>query len=530
MGMALAGAMFAGTSACAQPVAWPRSVWTHLASDATRSSAAAGGTLSLSSPSWVVNQDLSSKPIAFVGQSSPVVSRDLVLATGTVDFGDIASLFAIDRRDGKLQWQAEIDTPRDSGFSSPAIDERGSTVIVATGETVRAFDLRTGTPLWCCDLPEQLTNCSPVVTQDLWGVNRVFVTDSDAFGTSGRLYCINISPRSTMLNPHDPGDIVWSVGIGGTSGNSPAYANGRVYVTGVGSYDAWPPVPAPILCFDARATAEPAPLWTYTNTIDPQARFFGGLTLSGGYVYAATYDFVSSPGSFNNSNLVKLNAQTGALVWTIASNRTVSIPVVLPPKPGRAFPRLLLSAGLYFSGSIPALQLFEDRGTTAAMVWDSPLETWIDLDHDGQIDPGEYLSSGGWTVQPAVTNSLGPLTAFVGTLPPGGNGSTFPACVKLTAINLDVLPAMSGFVRAEFSGAGSSPALADSNVYTIGAGGLFAFGPAPFQYDVDGDGAISVEDLIAWEQGNACRDVNLDGKVTASDRDALISELRRVEY
>jgi outer membrane protein assembly factor BamB len=525
-----AGLVLAGAAAQAQTAAWTRSVWTHLASDAKRSSAAAGGTLSLSSPSWVVSRDLSNKPIAFVGQSSPVVTRDLVLATGTVDFGDIAYLFAIDRRGGKLVWQAEIDEPRDSGFSTPAIDERGSTVIVATGETVRAFDLRSGAPLWCLVLPEQLTNCSPVVTQDLWSVNRVFVTDSDAFGTSGKLYCINISPRSGALNPYDPGDLVWCVGIGGTSGNTPAYANGRVYVAGVGDYYAWPPVPAPVLCFDVRATCTPMPLWAFTNTTDPEARFFGGVTVANGFVYAATYDFVSAPSGFNNSNLVKLNATTGALVWSHPSNRTATMPVVLPPKPGRPFPRVLLSAGLNFTGAVPALQLFEDRGNTAELVWDSPLATWIDLDGDGRIDPGEFLSIGGWTVQPAVTNSLGALTAFVGTLPPGGNGVTFPACVKLSAINLDMLPASTGFIRAEFSGAGSSPALANSNVYTIGATGLFAFGPSPFQYDVDQDGLVTIEDLISWEQGEGCRDVNLDGKATASDRDALITELRQVEY
>ncbi len=526
-----AAALALCANASAQLASLPRSVWTHLASTSDRSSISSGGTLALSSPAWVASNDVGGKPIAFLGQSSPVVTRDLVFAVGTIDFGSAAFLFAIDRRNGKVEWQAEVDLPVDSGYATPAIAERESTVIVATGSTVRAFDLSTGSPRWCCPLGVDLTNSSPVVTQDIWGANRVFIADADPFGVSGKLYCINISSKLPPRNPYEPGELVWAVGIGGTSGNTPAYSRGRVYISGVGDYFAFPPVPAPILCFDARATCEPEPLWTYTNTVDPDARFFGGLSVSGSAVYAASYDFVGVSGTFNNSNLVKLDAATGALIWSIACNRTNAIPVVLPPKPGRTFPRVLLSAGLRdFSGTIAALQLYEDRGASAARVWDSAVDTWTDLDHDGRRDPGEYFDAGAWTVQPAVSRGLGPLTAFVGTIPFGGNNSTFPACIRLSAINLDALPASSGFIRQQFQGAGSSPALADANVYTIGSSGLFAFGPPPYQYDVDSDGLVSMEDLIAWEQGTGRLDVNLDGKVTAVDRNELILEVRREEW
>lgn len=475
--------------------------------------------------------DTSGKPIDFVGQSSPVVTRDLVLAIGTIEKDEHAFLFAVDRRSGKIQWQAEIDAPRFSGYASPAIDERANTAIVATGDTVRAFDLASGAPAWCFSPGADLTNSSPVVTQDLWGRNRAFVVDADPYGVSGRLYCINVSSKLAPLNPYDPGELVWSVVIGATSGNTPAYARGRVFVSGVGEFDAFPPVPAPILCFDAHSSCEPEPVWTYTNTIDPQARFFGGLSVSGPFVYAASYDFVGASGTINNSNLVKLDAATGDLLWSIPCNRTNAMPVVLPPKPGRAFPRILLSAGLRnFSGTAPGLQLYEDLGGSAARVWDSYIDTWNDLNHNGRRDPGEYFDAGGWTTQPAISSSLGPLTALVGTLPAGGNNSTFPACVKLSAINLDALPAAAGFLRAEFTGGGSSPAMADANVYTIGQAGLFAFGPAPCQYDVDSDGMISIEDLIAWEQGRGRLDVNLDNKVTAADRALLILEVRREEW
>lgn len=507
------------------PPHWPRSVWTHLAGDASRTGVTAGGTLNLSSPSWVVTHDMSGKPITFVGQSSPVVTRDLVLAIGTVDDEGYAYLFAVDRRSAKIVWQSFVDLPEGSSYSSPAIDERGRSVVVATGYGVKAFDLPSGVLLWDVALANPVVNASPAVTQDLWPTNRVFITDSDPYGLGGRLYCINISPRLAPINPYGLGDVVWSVELGGTSGNTPAYQSGRVYVTTLGDLTAFPPVPARVHAFDARARSAPAPLWTYSNAADPNARFFGGLGVVDGAVYAATYDF---NGSGNNSNLVKLSAASGALQWTTPCNRTDAIPIVVGPAPGATASRILLSTGLNYAGTVPSLQLFEETGASARLVWDSAAATWADANQNGRMDPGEYTPLAGWTHQPAVSSSLGGITAFVGTLPPGGNSTTFPACVKLSAVDLDVNPGASAFVRAQFEGAGSSPAVADENVYTIGPDGLYAFGPAPFQYDVNGDGEVSMEDLVAWEQGYGDLDVDLDGIVVSWDHDALVAELVRL--
>lgn len=512
----------------------PRSTWTHLSGETSRSSTGASGTINFASSAWVIARDLDGNVISWSGQSSPVVSRDFVFATGSVQSGLYTYLFAIDRRTGMIAWQSEIDAAEFSSFSSPAIDERGRACIVASGYNVRAFDMPSGQLLWNVALANPVVNASPVVTQDLWPSNRVFITDSDGAGISGKLYSINVSPRLGEINPHEPGEIVWSFDIGGASGNTPAYARGRLFVASAGDFQSFPPAPSEIRCFSVRAIGEPQLVWTYANTIDPDARFFGGVMVAGGAsgaggsVYAATYDFYAEPGTINNSNMVKLDAATGALKWSVASNRTSATPIVLPPRPGSNYPRVLLSTGLLFSGTAPTLQLFEDRGGSAAQVWDSAMMTWVDADGDGRLDPGEYQSFGGWTNQPAVSTGLGPLTAFVGTLPSGGNNVGFPACVRLTAINLDVLPGSASFVRADRAGAGSSPAIADGNLYTIGATGLHAFGPAPFQYDVDGDGEVSIEDLIAWQRGQGRRDVDLNGVVNVQDGSALTLELVRL--
>lgn len=522
--LASASAALLSSTAVAQVGA----VWTHLGGGASRASASPAGTLSLSTPAWVVSRDLNNAAIVWVGQSSPVVTRDRVMAVGQV--GAAAYVFSIDRRAGAVVWQSPIDPPTFSSYSSPVIDERGRTCIVASGWTVRAFDLSTGASRWAIELENPVVNASPVVTQDLWAADRLFITDYDAAGASGRLYCINISPRRATINPFSPGEIVWSVGVGGTSGNSPAYANGRVFVPVAGDYNSFPPIPSELRCYDAGAMSTPDPVWTYANAADPDARFFGGVSVSGGAVYAASYDFVGLSSTFNNSNLVKLDAKTGTLRWSVPSNRTNAIPIPLPPKPVSKFPRVLLSAGLNnFGGTAPNLQLFEDRGGAAQLVWDSAMATWIDLDGDGRVDAGEFMSVGGWSHQPAVSTGLGPVTVFAGTLPTSGNNTSFGACTNLRAINLDVLPAATGFVRAEFVGAGSSPALADGNIYTIGGTGLHAFGPTPPRFDVDGDGEITIEDLYAWEQGVGSRDVDGNGVANGVDRTLLVAELRRAE-
>jgi outer membrane protein assembly factor BamB len=510
------------------------SSWSHLGAGSTHDSTSPAGTLDLANPAWVAWQDEFGKPIDFVGQSSPVVTPDAVLAVGLVD-GFSAYLFSFDRRTGFINWQSPIEFPEQSSYASPALDPRNRTVLVASGFSLCAIDVATGVRLWTVNFVNPIVNASPVVTQDLWPSDRVFITDADGFGTTGTLHCINVSGRLGAANPYEPGEVVWSLEIGGTTGNTPAYSEGRVYVSGVGDYFASPPQPAPILCLDARSRITPAPIWVYSNTPDASARFFSGLSVKNGFVYAASYDFVGVGGGHptnpNNSNLVKIRASNGALVWSTPCNRTSSIPVVLPPRPGSAFSRVMLSAGLTgFSGTFPNLQLFEDRGSSVAQIWDSTLATWIDLDGDGRIDTGEYLSIGGWTIQPAVSTALGPLTAFVGTLPTGGNAVEFPACNRISAINLDMLPANAGFVRISSLGCGSSPALADENVYSIGGAGIYAFGPAPFRYDVDQDGAITIDDLYAWEQGRGVRDVNLNGLVRAEDRDLLVKRLRRTEH
>jgi hypothetical protein len=87
-------------------------------------------------------------------------------------------------------------------------------------------------------------------------------------------------------------------------------------------------------------------------------------------------------------------------------------------------------------------------------------------------------------------------------------------------------PGAPGFIVDYFEGGGGSPIIANGNIYTVGAEGLVAFGPAPARTDVDQDGHASIDDLYAWESGTGARDVDQSGGVDGADRTRLISELR----
>jgi hypothetical protein len=50
---------------------------------------------------------------------------------------------------------------------------------------------------------------------------------------------------------------------------------------------------------------------------------------------------------------------------------------------------------------------------------------------------------------------------------------------------------------------------------------------SPFDYDVNNDGLVDIEDLYSWHA--LATDVNGNGVINGTDRDALVAELRRVE-
>ncbi len=523
----VAGTLAIASVLAATPVdgraAPPVHSWPMLAGSADRRGQTGSSPATIASPAWTFSRDSQDRLVNFIPQSGVVCSRDLVFAIGWVQVAATRqySVYGIDRRTGGLRWSRPVSAPAVDSWSSPAIDESNRAVITATGKTIAAFDLLTGSPLWTTSLPRNVVNASPLVTPDLGLADRLFITQYDGFGGQGLLTCINIDPQLGLANPFAPGQVVWSAPIGGSSGNTPAYADGVVYCSAIGELD----VAGSIQAFDARSRTTPAPIWTSTRE---GHGFYGGVSVHadalGLWLYAASYDF---EGGVHASELVKLNALDGSVVWTTPCNRTSSTPVVLDDG------RIILSGGIAGYGTVPGVEVFVDAGGTVDLAWDSAIDTWSDADNDASIDPGEFLPLGGWSQSPLYIPTSGRL--LVGALPLAGDLNGY--CPDLYILDLSLLPPLGSpegpldraFIADHATGAGATPALADANIYAIGAGGVLAFGPPPARADVDGNGVVDIDDLYAWEQGSGMRDVDLNGAVDELDHTALIRAVREDE-
>lgn len=462
-------------------------LWTTFAGNSERTSVVdrALGPSTIGSPRWVKRGD-GEASYEFYGQSGVVVTEELVIAIGyEVDeqgeagerprSSAVDSVVAFSRFDGAVVWAAPVPIASLDSWSTPTVDTVNNTVLIASGGWLTAISLDDGARLWVRALGRVVVNASPVVTNDLGPRNRAFITDhSFAIGGSGRLYCVNTSPFAPGVNPYLPGELVWSAALDGqTSGNTPAYRDGVVYVSTATGGDTWDQ--GTIRAFPADATSEPAPLWVYHHT-DPSG-FFSGMALRGDAIYASTYAFQG--GQFSAAT-VRLDAATGQQRWAVPTNRTNTVPVPL----GDGL--ILVSTGLPYTsdlpafGSLPSLQLIYEHpwGAGASRAWDSAVATLSDHNNNGRWDPGEdFLPVGGWTNQPAVavrdgTNSL----VYIGCTPDADKDGFFGPSREMLLIDTAKHPSDPGFVVDSAANTGGSPALVNREIYSLGVNGLYAFG------------------------------------------------------
>jgi outer membrane protein assembly factor BamB len=484
------------SAACAAAADWPT-----LAGGPTRVAVADAAPVSLAETSWIFSQTPSG-PFKPVGQSGVVTGGGMVFAAGEVD--GAATVVAIDQDTGAFAWSASVPDPAFESWSTPTYDARTGVLYVASGRRVIAIGASDGVELWRSPLlAGDVVNATPVVTGDLGDANRLFIADSSGFGGGGRLYCVNIDPRHLTLNPYDRGEIVWEFDLGQTAGSTAAYADGVVYVATAGDGAGRPP--GFLFALPAGVSASPNPLWATPNPV-PEG-FYGGVcvTASGGtpVLYAASYAFY---GSLMAGNLVKVRAETGEVVWSIPANRTASIPVPLGDG------RILLSAGLQGFGTVPSVQLFRDNGASAHLLWDSALWTWQDLNGNGWLDPGEFTPMGGWTHQPAAAKAGPRQVAVFGTIADGG----FGPYGRLRVVDLKHPPGHPSFILGEAPAGGSTPALDDGDVYSIGAEGVVAYLTPECHADCDGSGAVDFLDLVCFQAAFAAGDPKADCDGTGS--------------
>ena len=452
------------------------SIWSHFGGNTRRQSIAylTNTTPSLTSPTWIAAGDGTTTYIP-IAQTGLVVDRSQVytLATNPAQPGSSFAV-AYDRITGGFNWATPIPATVLDSWSTPAIDIQHQQLIIAISNQLIAIDTTTGVQNWSTPIDGIVVNASPLITSDLGYNDRAFITNYSFGGGSGsKLTCINTDPFHTTKNPYQPGEIVWQASLNGdSSGNTPAYANGMVFVATASGSSSQAGL---IHAFDAAAITAPSPTWTFTNTIN--AGFFSGVSIAKGHVYASSYNF---SGLQFNSNTVKVNKHTGQLAWSVSTNRTDATPIVLPSGD------IIVSGGvpisssdaLPFFGSLPSIQYIDD--TTQTVLWDSATDTLDDTNTNGYWDRGEsFLSLGGWTHQPIAFTLDNTPMLLVGTLPETTITSFISPNTDIAIIDLTKLPTDPSFIVEQYAGTGSTPAMLGSWIYTPGADGIHAFSPPP---------------------------------------------------
>ncbi len=500
------------SSLCAQSTPFPSanqkqpevidapSIWSHFGGNTRRQSTAhLSSTIpTLTSPTWIASGDGTTTYIP-IAQTGLIVDRQQVytLATNPAQPGSSFAV-AYDRITGSFNWATPIPSPLLDSWSTPAIDIQHQQLIIAIGNQLIAIDAATGTQNWSTLINGIVVNASPVITSDLGHNDRAFITNySLGGGSASKLTCINTDPFHATNNPFQPGEIVWQASlIGDSSGNTPAYTNGTVFLataSGSGSQAGL------IHAFDATAMTAPSPLWTFSNTIN--AGFFSGVSIAKGHVYASSYSF---SGLQFNSNTVKVNTYTGQLAWSVPTNRTDATPIVLPSGDVIVSGGVPISSSvaLPFFGTLPSIQYIDEtNGNSASVLWDSATDTLDDTNNNGYWDRGEsFLSLGGWTHQPiAFTRDNTPML-LVGTLPETTITTFISHNTDIAMIDLTKLPTDPDFIVEQYTGTGSTPAMFGSWIYTSGADGIHAFAPTqltPLQLiDRYTKGQITLNQLI----------------------------------
>ncbi len=477
-----------GTTLCAQSTPFPSanqkqqqaiddtSIWSHFGGNTRRQSTAnlASSIPSLASPTWIGSGDATNTYIP-IAQSGLVVDHTQVytLATNPAQPGSSLAV-CYDRFTGGFNWATPIPPAILDSWSTPTIDIQHHQIIIAIGDRLLALDTKDGNKNWSTPIDGIVVNASPIVTADLGNADRAFITNySFGGGTPSKLTCINIDPFNASNNPYQPGEIVWQTSLlGDSSGNTPAYANGMVYVSTASSPGSQA---GQVHAFDATATTAPSPSWTFTNTIN--AGFFSGVSIERGHVYASSYSFT---GLQYSANTVKLNKQTGALVWSVPTNRTDATPVILDN--GDVVVSGGIATGAFeflpFFGTLPSIQYLDETNNIATVLWDSALDTLDDTNDNAIWDFGEsFLSLGGWTHQPIAYTINNTPMLLVGTLPQTTPGVLFGHNTALNLIDLTKLPTDTDFIIEQYTGTGSTPAMVGSWIYAAGDDGVSGFAP-----------------------------------------------------
>ncbi len=248
---------------------------------------------------------------------------------------------------------------------------------------------------------------------------KVYVGNWDG----GQYFCLDVADGGELWNFTVEGADPGAIG-GGCAQGTPAYADGKVYLTSW-LYGA---DTGHVYCLDADTGA----LVWHQNSIPDQC--CGSPAIADGIVYVTTYDF------YDDGEILALDTNDGTILWRKTIMRTDGTPAI-------AYGNVYVCGGC---AGVSDLVTYCFNATTGDLVWNTTAS------EDG---------IGGWTVSVAVADDM----VFV------GSSSEYSGCAGTYALD-----AATGDVIWSSPDGGSSPAVADGIVFTIGGDGrVYAFGEPP---------------------------------------------------
>jgi outer membrane protein assembly factor BamB len=485
--------VFAVIASASSPQDWP--AYGH---NASRQAISVDGpnTINSGTLKWVADKDPQdpSYYVEFENATGPVVYNGKVYAYAkyyneSSEYTN-SQIIAYDANSGVTLWTAVIDQSVWDSWSPPCVDTKHNLVLMGSGYKVFALDANSGAQLWTAPLDLPVVNVSVCAAVDIPHA-RAFITDYDGFGSTGKLYCINLDANEPN-NPYQPGQIIWSQTIGCASGNSPAYRDGVVYVSSIhGPGNST----GTIYAYDASASPNAVKKWETTDANFDG--FNGGVTITKeGFLYASAYDWADE--KEDNSTLCKLDCNDGRIIWITQTERTSSMPVVVGDK-------IYTCGGLVGWGSRPKVEAYQDYGDTVGKLWET----------------GSNIAVGGWSNQPVYANGK----LYVGAIPLTGN--YFEAYTELYILNVSATPNDPNFIISHYTDkqCGNNPAVTYTSVYTIGDDGLLKFNLPAFLGDIRKNNTVDMNDLDAFAEswlfngpvGVNRSDLDLDGDVDFAD-------------
>jgi outer membrane protein assembly factor BamB len=349
-----------------------------------------------------------------ITDSSLVIAEDKVFVNcaGSGSFSSSESwIKALYLTNGSVKWSTEIGPQQLSSWSSPAYHD--DKVFTSSCQNTTCLYASNGSIIWDFKNPTGRVSCNggPAVAD-----GKVFCSDWDG----GKYYCLNETNGALLWNfsTFDDG----GSGLGGTRAQGcAAYKDGKVYLTSYcyqhtenGSLKQ-----GYVYCVDAENGTE---LWR--TSLEQNA--CGSVTCGDdGRVYVTTYNF------YGNGATYALNASNGSVIWERETLRTDATPT-------------LAYGNVYVSGGYMQGKTYCFNASTGEPVWETD----------------SSLHAGGWTQSLAVADGK----VYV------GKGLEMFGYGRLYALD-----AFTGDLLWVGDNGGSSPAIYDGKLYTMGAGTVYCY-------------------------------------------------------